>query len=164
MQDSSFTHVLAKGPYAGILESCIRAVRQNMCKSICALNLILLFCRAKYCINPTWDLCRTGTYAGLKFHIRFRERPLCRTQLESCIRAFRQNVCKKWKPKWHKNMRMWCEWGLHWSTTGEKDRFVLEILHKVKSCIRAFRQNRCVRVCVRAYMFFKVQFQKSNSP
>ena len=45
-------------------------------------------------------------------------------------------------------MRMWCEWGLHWSTTGEKDRFVLEILHKVKSCIRAFRQNRCVCVCV----------------
>ena len=95
MQDSSFTHVFAKGPYAGLLQSCIRAFRQNVCKSIWAFNLILLYCRAKYCINPyfglmqyskilhksPWDLCRTGTYAGLIFHTHFREKPLCRTQV-----------------------------------------------------------------------------------
>ena len=78
MLDSSFAHVSVKGPYAGLLESCIRAFRENVCKRICALNLILLYCRAKYCINPTWDLCRTRTYPGLKFHTRFGERPLCR--------------------------------------------------------------------------------------
>ena len=54
MQDSSLTHVLAKGPYAGLL--------QFLCKSIWAFNLILLFYRAKYCINPTSDLCSTQKY------------------------------------------------------------------------------------------------------
>ena len=60
--DSCFTHILAKGPYAGLLQSCMRAFRQYVCKSIWAFNLILLFYRAKYCINPTSDLCSTQKY------------------------------------------------------------------------------------------------------